>query len=97
MNFQTRCDGILCLNISCTGRRHDEALVIRGIVPDCGFTGVLLWNKYLHSFDCRLRQISLNKRQPHYDADGNFTIVVAQQNPGVANWLDTEGGERRIE
>ena len=34
---------------------------------------------------------SLNHRQVQANADGTVRIVVANTDPGVANWLDTEG------
>jgi hypothetical protein len=74
----------------------DEALVIKGRMPECIFSSVLLWNKYLQSFDYRYRQVSLNKAQIEQADDGSFTIVVAHRDPGVANWLDTEGRESGI-
>jgi hypothetical protein len=70
---------------------EDEALVIRGTMPKCVFSSVLLWNKYLATFDYRYRQISLNKRQMTIADDGSFTIIVAHRDPGLPNWLDTEG------
>jgi hypothetical protein len=35
--------------------------------------------------------VSLNRRQTKPEADGSFRIVVAGEDPGVPNWLDTEG------
>ncbi|MEH6549018.1 MAG: DUF1214 domain-containing protein [Pseudomonadales bacterium] len=74
----------------------DEALIIKGKMPGCLFANVLLWNKYLQSLDYRYRQVSLNKRQMEIAEDGSFTIVVAHQDPGHKNWLDTEGREGGI-
>jgi hypothetical protein len=74
----------------------DEALIIKGKMPECIFSSVLLWNKYLQSFDYRYRQVSLNKAQMERADDGSYTIVVAHRDPGVANWLDTEGRESGI-
>jgi hypothetical protein len=74
----------------------DEALIIKGVMPECVFSNVLLWNKYLQSFDFRYRQVSLNKAQMALADDGSLTIVVAHRDPGVANWLDTEGRESGI-
>ena len=34
---------------------------------------------------------SLNMTQMAADDDGNFTLVVAHEDPGVHNWLDTCG------
>ena len=74
----------------------DEALVIRGVMPGCVFANVLLWTKYLQSFDYRYRQVSLNKAQMELADDGSFTVVVAHKDPGIANWLDTEGRKTGI-
>jgi hypothetical protein len=69
----------------------DEALVIRGRFPRCRFANVVLWNRHTHSLDYRYRRISLNRKQTQLEADGSFKIVLAARDPGVANWLDTEG------
>lgn len=76
--------------------KPDEALIIKGVMPECVFASVLLWNKYLQSFDYRYRQVSLNKAQIEQADDGSFTIVLAHRDPGVPNWLDTEGRESGI-
>ena len=69
----------------------DEALVIKGRIPECRFANVVLWNKYMQSLDFTNRQISLNRNQIEYEENGSFRIVVAPSDPGVPNWLDTEG------
>ena len=35
--------------------------------------------------------MSCNGHQAHVDADGKVRLVVAHADPGVPNWLDTEG------
>ena len=47
----------------------------------------MLWN----SVDWMNRQSSLNGAQAHIDADGKFRAVIALDDPGVPNWLDTGG------
>jgi hypothetical protein len=69
----------------------DQALVIRGRFPTCRFANVVLWNRYTHTLDYRYRRVSLNRRQTKLEADGSFRIVLAARDPGVPNWLDTEG------
>ncbi|WP_279247213.1 DUF1214 domain-containing protein [Candidatus Litorirhabdus singularis] len=71
--------------------RQDQALVIRGRWPRCRFASVLLHNQLLQTFDYETRTISLNRKQTQLEADGSFTIVVAHRDPGMPNWLDTEG------
>ncbi|MBW2496037.1 MAG: hypothetical protein JRF61_02085, partial [Deltaproteobacteria bacterium] len=31
------------------------------------------------------------RRQTRLEPDGSFRIVIAHEDPGVPNWLDTEG------
>jgi hypothetical protein len=69
----------------------DEALVIRGRFPRCRFANVVLWNRYTHTLDYCYRRISLNRKQTRLESDGSFKIVLAARDPGVPNWLDTEG------
>ncbi len=69
----------------------DEALVITGRFPDCRFANIVLWNAFMQSYDYANRTISLNRNQIAYEKDGSYRLVVAHRNPGVPNWLDTEG------
>jgi len=69
----------------------DEALVIEGKLPPCTFANVVLWNRWMQSYEYRSRRISLNRRQMKPGPDASYRIVVAHRDPGVPNWLDTEG------
>ena len=69
----------------------DEALVIRARWPQCRYGNVCLWNRHLQTLDYATRSISLNRAQTVADADGRFTAVIAHSDPGVPNWLDSEG------
>jgi hypothetical protein len=69
----------------------DEALIIEGRLPPARFINVVLWNRFMQSYDFSNRQISLNQKQIQYEDDGSFKIIVAHQDPGLPNWLDTEG------
>jgi hypothetical protein len=68
-----------------------EALVIEGRYPRCAFANVVLWNKHLSAFEYRDRRVSLNRVQTVLEPDGSYRIVIAHRDPGVPNWLDTEG------
>lgn len=70
-----------------------EALVIEGRFPRCRFANLVVWNRHLQSLGRPGTRASLNRRQTRLEADGSFRIVVAAEDPGVPNWLDT-GGER---
>jgi len=37
------------------------------------------------------RQTSLNRHQTHVGSDGKIRFVVSSKDPGVPNWIDTEG------
>jgi hypothetical protein len=69
----------------------DEALLIEGRFPTCRFANVVLWNKFMQTYDFANRTISYNRQQISYQRDGSFRLVVAHEDPGVPNWLDTEG------
>lgn len=69
----------------------DEALVIRARWPECRCANVTLWNRQLQTFDYLRGQVSLNRAQSVPDADGTVRIVVAHRDPGVPNWISTEG------
>lgn len=71
----------------------DEALVIEGRFPRCRFGNLVVWNRHLQSLGRLGTRASLNRRQTRLETDGRFRIVVAHEDPGVPNWLDT-GGER---
>jgi hypothetical protein len=69
----------------------DEALVITGHWPDCRFANVCLWNRFQQTFDYRDRSVSLNRAQTTINDEGNFRMIIAHEDPGLPNWLDTEG------
>ena len=69
----------------------DEALVMTGKWPDCRFGNVCLWNRFQQTFDYINRGVSLNRKQAEADEDGRFRMIIAHEDPGLPNWLDTEG------
>ena len=70
----------------------DEALVIEIDPADAPLWDVMLYNRsWYEALDFANRPTSLNHRQVQANADGTVRIVVANTDPGVANWLDTEG------
>jgi Protein of unknown function (DUF1214) len=72
----------------------DEALVIKGRSPECAFWNCCLWNQFLHTYNYDYEQVTINGAQVQYEADGSWTIVVAQRDPGMPNWLSTQGHPR---
>jgi hypothetical protein len=69
----------------------DEALVLTGRWPECRFASVALWTRYLQTYDYAHRTASLNRASTTLEPDGSFRMVLAHQDPGVPNWIDTEG------
>ena len=69
----------------------DQALVMEGRLPPCVFANVMLWNVHMQTLDYRHRPSSLNSDQIQMGSDGSYRIVFADRDPGVANWIDTQG------
>ena len=69
----------------------DEALVMTGRWPECKFGNVCLWTTFGQTYDYGNRQTSRNRANTTLEADGTFKMVIAHEDPGVDNWLDTEG------
>ena len=69
----------------------DDALVMRVQWPACRYGGVALWNRQLQTFDYLRGRVGLNREQAVTDPDGVATVVIAHRDPGVTNWLTTEG------
>jgi len=69
----------------------DEALVMEGRLPPCRFANVMLWNMHMQTLEYRFHRTSLNRRQMSLAPDGSFRVVIAHRDPGVPDWLDTEG------
>lgn len=68
-----------------------QALVIEGQAVAARHRSVLLYSRFLNSLDYRNRQVSLAGPRIATDDAGRFRIVIAGEDPGTANWLDTEG------
>lgn len=76
--------------------RPDQALVITIPVSDAPYLGFQLGSMWYISLDYINHQTSLNNTQAQADPDGKVRIVVADQNPGVTNWVETLGHRRGI-
>ena len=72
----------------------DEMLVIEGRSPRCAFWNLCLWNQFLHTYNYDYERVTINGGQVDYQADGSWQIVVAHRDPGVANWVSTQGHDR---
>ncbi|MDE0273454.1 MAG: DUF1214 domain-containing protein, partial [Gammaproteobacteria bacterium] len=70
---------------------EDEALVIEVVPPDCEYWNFQLNNYWMESLDYRYHRIHTNKHLARHEADGSIRLVVAHQDPGLANWIETAG------
>jgi hypothetical protein len=69
----------------------DEALIVEFEPPKGVYWSLSLGNPWLETINYGRHQSSLNGFQAVVDADGVARFVLASQDPGVANWLDTAG------
>jgi hypothetical protein len=72
----------------------DEAVIVEFTPPSCHHWSLSLANWWWEAVEYATRQSSLNHHQGRLDADGVFRGVIAHEDPGVPNWLDTAGNRR---
>ncbi len=87
--------GGMATNIYCGGMfdlGEDDALILTLNQPiEPQYIGFHLGNLWGESLEFASHQSSLNGLQAHRDADNVYRYVVAHQDPGIANWVDTTG------
>ncbi len=71
----------------------DQALVIEATPPACEHWNFQLNNYWMESLDYRYFQVHVNKHTAKYEPDGSVRIIVAHQDPGLPNWINTVGHE----
>jgi hypothetical protein len=81
--------GVCCWELDAGG-----ALVVETDVPEVTYWSFQLYNPWWESPDHQHRQTSIGHTHAHLDDDGRFRAVLAAEDPGVPNWLDTGGGRR---
>lgn len=69
----------------------DEALIVEVSPPLGLYWSFSLGNVWWETIDYANHQTSLNGHQTVVDDDGLVRVVIAHDDPGVANWLDTAG------
>ena len=69
----------------------DQVLLLEVEIPDCVYWGIQLGDVWYQSLDWWDHQSSLNGHQALVSSDGVLRAVIAHQDPGTANWLDTTG------
>jgi hypothetical protein len=69
----------------------DAALVMAGRWPECAFANVSVWTRYLQTYEYLHRPGGRNRANTTLEPDGSFRIVIAHEDPGAPNWIDTGG------
>jgi hypothetical protein len=72
----------------------DEALLVEATPPDCDYWNLQLGNIWAESLDFRFRPVARNAHTTTLRDDGSFRMVIAHENPGDPNWIDTAGHAR---
>ncbi|RMI40152.1 hypothetical protein EBO15_27625 [Actinomadura harenae] len=72
----------------------DEALVVTVPRSDAPYQGFQLGSLWYVSLDYVNHQTSLTADQAVPDPDGMIRMVVAQRDPGLANWIELTGHDR---
>jgi hypothetical protein len=73
---------------------EDEAILIEGRDVPCRYWSCQVFDHFLQAGDYRHYPVALNNRQVIFDEDGSFRIYACRDNPGVKNWICTEGLDR---
>ncbi|MET0379645.1 MAG: hypothetical protein ABW049_11705 [Spongiibacteraceae bacterium] len=73
--------------------RDEEALVVDIEIPECFFWNFQVNNCWMESLDYRYQRIHVNKASAEVN-DGRVRIIVAHTDPGLPNWLTTDGHAR---
>lgn len=63
-------------------------------VPACDaapYQAIQIGSRWYVSTDYEHHQTSMTRAQSQVDPDGQIRYVIADSNPGVANWLETTG------
>ncbi len=76
--------------------RPEESLIVEFTPPEGFFWSISVGDMWYRTFDFSYHQTSLNGHQVELDPDGVCRVVIAHDDPGVPNWLDTVGHERGV-
>lgn len=68
---------------------ENQALIIHVKPPDCDTWNFQLNNYWMESLDYRYYNICINSHSAELNDDGTVTVIVAHQDPGTKNWIQT--------
>ena len=70
---------------------EEDAFLVTVNTGGASYHSLVLYDYWLRTFDYWQNTSSLNNRQSVSNADGTVTYVISIKDPGVHNWLNTEG------
>lgn len=70
---------------------QDEVLIVRVTPPPASYWAVEFGNYWWETMDYRYRLCSTNCHHAVLEDNGELILVVAQDDPGLPNWLDPSG------
>ncbi len=69
----------------------DQALLVEFKPPEAAYWGLQLTNYWLEPLDFGAEGSHLNNKTMRYNKDGSVRVVISNEDPQVANWLNTKG------
>ncbi|RRO18010.1 hypothetical protein EIL87_07000 [Saccharopolyspora rhizosphaerae] len=97
MNEPRSTPGGLATQFSSAGHfelAEDQAMIITVPKSEAPYQGFQLGSPWYISTDYINHQTSLTAEQARTDPDGMIRLVLAERNPGLANWIELTGHER---
>lgn len=74
-----------------------DALLLEATVPEgCDYFSFSLTDRMFVTLDWTHAPTTLNRTQAALDDDGVLRVVVAHDDPGIRNWMDTTGYRRGV-
>ena len=71
--------------------KPDEALLLHGRLPKAKYTSLVFYDRWWTTLDYPRLQCYLTDRDLVLNGDGTYDAVIAPADPGVPNWIDTQG------
>jgi hypothetical protein len=74
-----------------------EGLLLEAVMPTgCDYFSFSLTDRMFVTLDWVHAPTTLNRTQAGLDDDGVLRVVVARDDPGIRNWMDTTGYRRGV-
>ncbi|OTG68701.1 hypothetical protein B9T25_04235 [Acinetobacter sp. ANC 4470] len=72
----------------------DEALIFTTTLADANYFILPVYNQWFITTDYINKTQSLNNTQSVANVDGSYTYVISKKDPGIYNWVNTDGLNR---